>query len=146
MAINATLKLIRIMKIRFKGKTYEIKISEHENGTIQVKINQDDYFFSAGENGEIFALKDFQNKDDDYKNGFEETEAGSEKVISPLAGTVLKIFVSKGDKVKKNQTLISVFSMKMENEIISPRTAVIKEIKVKKGESVDSEQILIILK
>ena len=45
MAISPTVKLIRVMKIKFKGKTYEIKISEHESGTIQIKINGEDYFF-----------------------------------------------------------------------------------------------------
>ena len=74
----------------------------------------------------------------------EKPEAIEQKsVLSPMPGQIVKVFVTPGMKVKENQTLVVLSSMKMEYTIKSPVKAVVKLIKVKEGEQVIAHQELI---
>ncbi len=56
------------------------------------------------------------------------------KLISFIPGTILKILVKEGQKVKKGQPLLILEAMKMENEILAERAFKVKAIHVKKGQ------------
>jgi biotin carboxyl carrier protein len=71
------------------------------------------------------------------------TPEGTLRVRSPMPGKVIKLGVREGDDVRRNQTLIIVEAMKMENEIQSPSEGTVKKIHVAVGELVDSEKPLI---
>ena len=72
--------------------------------------------------------------------------AGTEKVTSPMPGTVLAVKVSVGQSVKKGETVVLLEAMKMENEIPAPRDGVIASISVNKGSSVQAGDLLLSLK
>jgi glutaconyl-CoA/methylmalonyl-CoA decarboxylase subunit gamma len=71
------------------------------------------------------------------------TPEGGLRVKSPMPGKVIKLAVGLGDRVRKNQTLVIVEAMKMENEIQSPAEGVVKNIHVSVGEFVDAERQLV---
>ncbi len=71
----------------------------------------------------------------------EEDEHGL--AVSPMPGKILKILVSKGDRVKKGQTLIILEAMKMEHMIKSPTAAVVSAIPFKEGELVGENVSLV---
>ncbi len=71
--------------------------------------------------------------------------AGAESIDSPMPGTILDIRVKAGDSVKKNDVLMILEAMKMENEIVAPRDGVIAAVCVSKGEAVNSGSALISL-
>jgi len=64
-------------------------------------------------------------------------------VKAPMPGKVIKIDVSEKEEVRKNQTLVVVEAMKMENEIKSTIDGFVKKIFVSAGDLVDSEKPLI---
>jgi biotin carboxyl carrier protein len=68
---------------------------------------------------------------------------GSLRVKAPMPGKVIKVCIAEGDEVRKNQTLIIVEAMKMENEIKSSIEGIVKKIHAAAGELVDSERALI---
>ena len=68
--------------------------------------------------------------------------AGGNDVLSPIQGSVIKVLVKVGDKVKKGQPLFVIEAMKLENEVPSPCEGEISEILVNKGQSVASKEIL----
>ncbi|MBN1538579.1 MAG: pyruvate/oxaloacetate carboxyltransferase [Candidatus Thermoplasmatota archaeon] len=68
-----------------------------------------------------------------------------EKVRSPMLGTIFKILVKEGDRVKKDQPLIILEAMKMENEIISPRDGIVAKINVTVGQEVGSSDALLVI-
>lgn len=74
-------------------------------------------------------------------------ERGRNKVVNdikaPMPGLVLEINVEVGQIVKKNDLLLILEAMKMENSFLSPRDGVIKSIVVTKGVAVDKGQLLI---
>ena len=69
-------------------------------------------------------------------------EAGL-RVRSPMPGKVTKVAVAEGEEVRKNQTLVIVEAMKMENEIKTAFDGVVTKIHVAVGDLVDSERPLI---
>ena len=66
-------------------------------------------------------------------------------MLAPMAGTVLRILVKEGQRVKKGENLIVLDAMKMENEIVADEDGVIRSILVKANDSVESDQPLLIL-
>ena len=71
--------------------------------------------------------------------------AEGKTMLAPMAGTILRILVKEGQRVKKGENLIVLEAMKMENEIVADEDGVIRSILVKANDSVESDQPLLIL-
>ncbi|MDI6602906.1 MAG: acetyl-CoA carboxylase biotin carboxyl carrier protein subunit [Patescibacteria group bacterium] len=130
-------------EIQIGDKVYQIEILEPQENLLKVKVNDKEYFFTKNELGELSFIEDF-------KPSLKETEiisgASSEKEIkSPLPGVISAIMVKKGEEIKPGQKLVTLISMKMENEIISEGYGKIKEVKVKENQFVKSGDVLIVL-
>ncbi len=63
---------------------------------------------------------------------------------APMPGMIKKIWVKKGDLVKKGDTLLVLEAMKMENNIKATHDSVINDIPVTELNSVEKNQALII--
>lgn len=70
---------------------------------------------------------------------------GSGEIKSPMPGLVLKIEVKDGQQVEKNDTLLTLEAMKMENLIKAPSSGIIKSIEVKEGDAVNKNQLLVVI-
>jgi biotin carboxyl carrier protein len=68
------------------------------------------------------------------------------KVIAFIPGTIVKVFVKDGKKVKKGEALLVLAAMKMENHLLAPKNGVVKKIYVKQGEVVPKNFLLVELK
>ena len=68
--------------------------------------------------------------------------AGSEAVVSPMQGTVLKVEVAEGDEVAAGTVVCVVEAMKMENEIVTHRAGRVAELSVQPGAGVTSGQVI----
>lgn len=62
--------------------------------------------------------------------------AGAATVVAPLPGSIIKILVKEGTAVKRGDTVLTMESMKMENNIMAERDGVVKTIHVKESQSV----------
>ena len=71
-----------------------------------------------------------------FENRKKYTVPDAKKIISIIPGTVMKVFVKEGQKVKRGDNVMILEAMKMQNRIKSPRPGVIKIIKVKAGEKI----------
>ena len=69
--------------------------------------------------------------------------SGGEKIEAPMPGTILSVSVKAGDTVKKNQVLVVLEAMKMENEIVSPVDGKVISVGVSKGDTVNPGDLLI---
>lgn len=67
----------------------------------------------------------------------------AQKITSPMPGTILDIKVKEGDLISKNQLVIVLEAMKMENEIVSPYSGKIASINTSKGAVVNSGDLLL---
>ena len=71
--------------------------------------------------------------------------AGGTALKCPMPGKILKSLVKDGDKVTKNQKVLVLEAMKMENDIVAPTDGVISLL-VKEGDDVVSQQDLAVIK
>ncbi len=65
------------------------------------------------------------------------------KLTAFIPGTIKKIYVKPGKKVKEGDNLLILEAMKMNNELLSPTSGVVKAVLVKKGDLVTKNQLLI---
>lgn len=112
---------MKIYKVKVNGKVYEVELESVSENTQKIQ--------------------------NEAKPEMSQPSAasGETSVPSPMQGTILKINVAVGDKIKKGQTLMILEAMKLENEIVSPVDGVVKAIKVSKGQTVNSKQELLII-
>jgi pyruvate carboxylase len=73
-------------------------------------------------------------------------ETGNPKHIgAPLQGMLSKVFVKKGQIVKKNEPLFVIEAMKMETTVTSPTEVEVKSISLKEGARVHADDLIVIL-
>lgn len=117
-------------KLKIGEKDYEIEISENEKETL-IKVNDKEFLFEKEKKPRAPASsipkKDFSSKD----------------VLAPISGTITEIFIKEGDLVEKEQKLLTLLAMKMENEIHAAKEGRIRKIFIKKGDVVKKDQKLL---
>ncbi len=64
-------------------------------------------------------------------------------VVAPMPGRILQVLVKPGDTVKKDQDVVVLEAMKMENSIASDYAGVVKRILVAEGDAVAAEAPLV---
>lgn len=74
-----------------------------------------------------------------------EVPADAELISCPMPGTIVSVNVKPGQSVKKNDVLLILEAMKMENEIMAPHDATVATVHVNKGDNVDSGTPLVSL-
>ena len=68
---------------------------------------------------------------------------GGKSLTSPLPGTVVEVFVKKGDRVEAGQVVMIIEAMKMKNSIRSTRTGTVAELMMSAGQTVAHKQALV---
>lgn len=70
---------------------------------------------------------------------------GDVEIKAPMPGAILKLAVKVGDSVSKNQSILVMEAMKMENEVFAPVSGVVKTINIKAGDQVNPGDIMVII-
>jgi len=136
-------------------KTYKTKLEFINHGEIDITVDNVKYFANIfkGENSKTkitinnkdfhFVRNDILSEDitasDDGTSSVDEGNS----LISPLPGRVFKINVKNGDEVKKNDVVVIIDAMKMENNIVAKKDLVITNVVVSIDEMVDAGQVLV---
>ena len=68
---------------------------------------------------------------------------GSENVVAPMPGLVLRLNVKVGDSVKKNDEIVIMEAMKMENPIYAPCDGQITSIAVNQGDQIQADDLIL---
>jgi biotin carboxyl carrier protein len=71
--------------------------------------------------------------------------AGDQAVKAPMNGTIFKHKVAIGTAVKKNDVILILEAMKMENDIVSPSDGVLKAFPVAEGAAVSPGDVIAII-
>lgn len=119
------------LRLRFGGRSVRVHLVRSGERT----------FVSVG--GREFVVSESRPETGRRGEGDERTSETSLRVRAPMPGRVTKIAVVEGEEVRKNQTLIIVEGMKMENEIKTAFDGVVKKIHVTVGDLVDPETPLV---
>lgn len=80
---------------------------------------------------------------DKYKNRSRYEPPATDKIFAAIPGSINNIFVKKGDIIHRNDKLLILEAMKMENSVKSHLEGKIKKIHVAVGDKVAKNQLLI---
>ena len=72
------------------------------------------------------------------------TPANGEKVLSPFPGLIKNLLVAEGTSVKKDQPILVLEAMKMDNDITAPCDGIVS-FQVQKGANVESDSVLAVI-
>ncbi|MEA3480285.1 MAG: acetyl-CoA carboxylase biotin carboxyl carrier protein subunit [Bacteroidota bacterium] len=75
------------------------------------------------------------------RNIYEEKDP--RKVLAFIPGTIKKVFVTQGKKIKEGDKILILEAMKMNNIITSPQGGTVKEVTAKQGKIVAKNELLI---
>ena len=138
--------------VREGGEAGELeirRISEHELVLLdgdrihRVQIARDGERLFVRIDGREVVLAE-PNEGDGRAAGDEAGASGDgRRIVAPMPGKVIKVCVAAGEAVRKNQTLVIVEAMKMENEIKAASDGVVLKVDVAAGELVDAERVLV---
>ena len=67
------------------------------------------------------------------------------KVVAPMAGTILDVKVSVGQTVNVGDVVCILEAMKLENEVVADCAGIVKSIAVSKGTSVSNGQLIAVI-
>ncbi|MFH1699075.1 MAG: biotin/lipoyl-containing protein [Candidatus Zixiibacteriota bacterium] len=114
------------------GRSYTVGVNGSNNG----------YTVFLGARSEKFAVEDFEIAKVKRKAGIIDEEK-DKKVIAPMPGMIVSVACSKGESISRNQPLLIMEAMKMENDIKSPVLGIVKNVSVAAGDNVNKGQVLI---
>jgi biotin carboxyl carrier protein len=72
-------------------------------------------------------------------------ETGSERIVAPMPGKVVRLLVEAGARVSARQPVIVIEAMKMENELRAGQGGVVADVAVRPGQSVDTGTLLMLV-
>ena len=138
--INDNEKNLRILDMSVRGVEFILdqkyhKIKYLENTTSQMKIVVD---------GMPITINMHQNLNEIVFKNSGDTGGGTSQLNlhSQIPGKVIKISVSEGSEVKKNDPICVLESMKMQVSVKSHKDGVVKKIKIKEGTTVAKNDII----
>lgn len=141
--LEQTPKNIRINNHEFKpevffnGKFYRVFVNgkvlriEFKENTVFLDGKEIDFDFKPAP--QIIGKKNLKHK------------KGSD-IKAAIPGKIVEIKVKAGDKVKDQQCLLVLESMKMRNEILSPQEGIVDRVAVGLGDQVKTNQLLLKIK
>ncbi len=114
--------------LRTGTKTYKLDNVEYNGSEIRFSMNG--VWHSVDVKDEQELLLD--------RLGFKTGAATAEGILkAPMPGKILELMVTEGDEVEKDQPLVILEAMKMENELKAPISGTITELSAETGDSLE---------
>ncbi|VAX22416.1 Biotin carboxylase of acetyl-CoA carboxylase, partial [hydrothermal vent metagenome] len=140
--------------ITISEKVYEVEVTKSGQNIIEyvcdgshfefiISKNEDDQYFISNK-GEVITFKRNDILKKNYKVQSDFSTGNNTVLKSTMPGKVIKILVTEGQKVNKDDELIIVESMKMENSYYAKEDTTIEKINVKVNDNVTADSELII--
>lgn len=139
---------MKTYKFTIRGHAYDVEILNVEDNIAEVEVNGTKYHVELEkEIKKIKTPKLIRSKVPDptiKERKIPKNISGkASKVVAPLPGIILQIFVKVGDSIKAGDKLLIMEAMKMENQVLAEKSGTIKSISVSKGDSVLQNDVLL---
>jgi len=106
----------------------------HQEGTYHIYIDGIDYTVSVVD-ARFEKLLEL--------GGTSGSAGGQSRVCAPIPGLVVRILVEEGQQVTRDQPLLILDAMKLENEILSPADGEVTRVAVAAGQAVEKDALLL---
>ncbi len=140
-------------KFTIGGKPYEVEVQNIESNVATVNVNGTEYQVEMEEQATPVvapvvrpAAKPAATSSAPIASKPAAATGGAGyKMAAPLPGTIMQIFVKKGDNVKKGDKLLMYEAMKMENNLLAEADGTIAAINCRQGDNVLQGDTLIVI-
>ena len=122
-----------------KGQEYEVVINDFDDNIANIEVNGTSYEVEVHKEIKTTKTPKLIRQPVVSKPGegtISRKDTGIYIVNAPLPGSIFKINVAVGDTIKKDDVLLIMEAMKMENNILSEKDGVVKSVKVAVGDTV----------
>lgn len=133
-------------KFNIDGKEFKATVDPQEDGKLAVTVNDSTYTVEVPELAKQAPRPVVSHAAAPAPVATKPVAAApvaANVVAAPLPGTITKVLVNEGDKVKKGDTLVTMEAMKMENSITAEADGIIRKIHVAVGASVNQGDALV---
>ena len=119
-----------------EGKNYTVEVIsfDQDDKSMKLRVNGVTKHVQIKESVDLLVEKNKVLRGGDTK---------ANKIKSPMPGLVLEVNIKLEQEVKKDDTILILEAMKMENILKSPKDGIIKRILCEQGQSVDKNQLLV---
>ena len=142
----------RSFTVFLNGEKTNVEVAHEEGSQLTLIIGSRSYTIALESedqivvNGEAYSV---EVVDEDIQRFMKATPDRLQKkelaIKGVMPGLVIDVSVKEGDTIKKEDGLLIVEAMKMQNEMRAPRDGVVKKVLVKKGQTVNSGDTLVII-
>ena len=87
----------------------------------------------------------FEDPRDARSTGAAAAVQGRQSIAAPMPGKVVRVLVSEGDTVERDQGIVVIEAMKMQNEMKSPKAGRVASLAAREGTTVALGEILAIV-
>lgn len=117
------------------GRSHRVLVlkEDKDNGTVRLRIGAHTY---------TVHLQDDRSRLM-HTLGLDKGASKVKEIKAPMPGMVLNVLVKPGDAVKKNDPILVLEAMKMENMIKAPGDATVSVVHAEKGRAVEKGQLLV---
>jgi len=120
-------------------------IADNKSHQLFIEKKQDGYLISINGHKYRVTIEDEKSR---LLRSLIKTDAaqhGPIEVKSPMPGLIVRINVAEGQEIQKDDSLVIIEAMKMENEIRANSNGVVKKLLIKEGDSVDKGAALMMI-
>ena len=146
--VTAKLKNLNQSKtaiMEINGRFFKAKVEKNQRNILQVEIGGKP--FEVQRQPRIVKETAVELEPAAIITGKPATSLTIEKdaVVAPIAGRIVLLKTSVGQKVEKGECICVLEAMKMENEIAASKAGVVKEIRVSEGAIVNKRDVLAVI-
>jgi len=131
---------------KINGNSYSVHIKSMEDNIAEIEVNGTEYEIELQKEMKTTKTPRLVRAKTPKPSGMPSpltSKPSLKEVKAPLPGNILQIDVKEGDEVKKEQVLMIMEAMKMENRVLAESSGKVKSVKVAVGDSVLQGQVLI---
>ena len=131
-------------KFKIDGSIYEVSVNEVEQNIAEIEVNGTPFTVEI-ERQEKTSVSSINRKPAGKVTPIQTPSRNviASAIKAPLPGSIMKVLVTAGQKVKRGDLLLTMESMKMENNILAEHDGTINTVHVQSGQTVMQDDVLI---
>jgi biotin carboxyl carrier protein len=135
--------------LEIDGRSGEAVVTQPETGVYHVMLEGRSYeVFVSGDRMDINGQELHVVLDDPRDapaKGLEGSLQGRQSIAAPMPGKIVRVLVAEGDEVQRDQGIVVIEAMKMQNEMKSPKAGRIASLPAKDGTTVAAGDVLAVV-
>jgi biotin carboxyl carrier protein len=128
-----------VYSLLMEGRSYEVSVSKRPGDAPGLASP---YVVVVGLRRYLVELRDPRQW---RRTGSSLEAEGPQEIVAPMPGKIVKVLVTEGQEVKRDQGLLVIEAMKMQNELRAPRAGRVERVYMGEGRGVESGARLLLL-